>query len=58
VFIYGLLCPIKNTIDYVGQTNNLEKRLISHLSDKHKSMKNNWIKSLRKKGLKPSNYSE
>lgn len=52
-YIYTLICPITNTIEYIGKTNNLEKRLRSHLLDKTKSIKNNWIKKLKKLGLVP-----
>lgn len=54
VFIYGLLCPIKNQIRYIGKTNNIVKRLSSHLRDNRSiTHKTNWIKSLKIKGLKP-----
>ncbi len=53
IFIYSLNCPITNNPKYIGKTNNLRKRLRGHLKEHEKTKKNNWIKSLRSKGLKP-----
>jgi hypothetical protein len=48
VYIYGLHTNIDETIRYVGKTNNLEKRLKSHYSQRNvsKTHKNNWIKKV------------
>jgi hypothetical protein len=54
-YIYGLVCPIKNEIVYVGQTTyDLKYRLKSHLKetktrityDRYLSKKQKWIKDL------------
>jgi transposase len=55
-FIYTLSDPITNEIRYVGKANNLKKRLSTHLTPSNlikPSHKNNWIKSLLVKNLKP-----
>jgi len=53
--IYTLKDPLTNQIRYIGLTNrSLKIRLDSHYCDVHKNnYKSNWIKSLRKKKLKP-----
>jgi len=62
VFIYLLICPIKNTIKYVGQTTNPEKRFCNHLREalvnvqfrEYHSPKCVWIRSLFEEyGLAP-----
>lgn len=54
-YIYGLKCPIRNEIVYVGQTHNsLEVRLTKHISNTRSKIKSNkpfnkkdhWIKKL------------
>lgn len=52
-FIYTLSCPVTNEIRYVGKANNPTSRFYNHLIESTKTYKNNWIKSLKKKGLKP-----
>lgn len=56
VNIYSLSDPITGEIRYVGKTvKNIQRRLSLHLQDA-KSLNHhtaNWIKSLRKQGLKP-----
>ena len=55
-FIYTLSHPITEEIRYIGKTNNIEKRLRSHLSNHallEKSKKNNWIISLLRNNLIP-----
>lgn len=47
------MCPITNKIRYVGKTNSIKNRYYNHLSDKSKSHKSSWIKSLKVQGLKP-----
>ena len=54
--IYILKCPISGEIKYVGLTRvSLEHRLHLHLKENVKGLthKINWIKSLKKQGLKP-----
>lgn len=56
VYIYGLYDPRTNELKYIGKTNNLEKRLYEHIKEAengYKSYKNDWIRSLRKRGLSP-----
>ena len=59
-YIYGLKCPIRNEIVYVGQTHNrLEIRLTKHISTTKTKIKFNrvfnkkehWIKKLIKLGI-------
>lgn len=48
-FIYTLSDPNTGLVRYIGKTNNIRKRLSSHLSNNHLSSstkKNNWIISL------------
>ena len=55
-FIYTLAHPTTGEIRYIGKTNNIEKRLKSHLSNHsllEKSKKNNWIISLLREKLVP-----
>lgn len=53
VYIYTLAHPITGEIRYVGKTYRYEKRKIEHLYEGNRTRKSNWIKSLRKIGLKP-----
>ena len=58
IYIYVLKCPISEKIRYVGKTNNLKRRLQSHIdystnSKKKKRYVNYWILKLLKEGLKP-----
>lgn len=59
-YIYGLKCPIRNEIVYVGQTHNdLKIRLTKHLSNTRTKIKNKksfnkkdyWIKKLIRMGI-------
>lgn len=55
-FIYALSCPLTSNVRYIGKTNNLNKRLSSHLCKsnlKKTTHKNNWINSLLNKNMKP-----
>jgi len=52
-FIYGLKDPLTKEIRYVGKSNNPRIRLSSHLRDKSKTYKVNWINKLKRKGLGP-----
>ena len=54
--IYGLICPISNSIRYVGQTKRgvkerLKKHRCEHISHKRFTHKDNWISLLWRKGL-------
>lgn len=51
--IYALVCPLSDTVRYVGKSIHPEKRYYQHLWDKSKSHKTNWIKSLAESGLTP-----
>lgn len=55
-FIYALSDPITNEIRYVGKSDDLKKRFVEHIrkckyTNTHK---NNWIKSLLNKNLRPN----
>jgi hypothetical protein len=54
-YIYILQEPDTLLVRYVGKSNNPKRRLQHHLSnkDKNNSHSNNWIKSLKLKGLIP-----
>jgi group I intron endonuclease len=52
--IYKLIDPTDNRIRYIGLTfNDLKTRLKSHISEPGSSHKINWIKKIKKIGLKP-----
>lgn len=53
-FIYALSDPRDNQIRYIGKTDNLSRRFKMHLTEKYKSYKCNWIKSLLSINLKPN----
>lgn len=57
VTLYYLIDPITNDVRYIGRTKNtLNRRLNGHLSKArkgNKSHKNDWIRSILSKGLKP-----
>lgn len=54
-YIYILQHPVTEDVRYVGKTNNPERRMRHHLSNQSKNGARikNWIKSLKKNGLKP-----
>jgi hypothetical protein len=55
-YIYILIDPRDNKIKYIGKSNNVEDRYVRHLrqcNSETPTKKNNWIKSLKEKGLKP-----
>lgn len=54
-YIYILQHPTTEYVRYVGKTNSPKRRLQHHLSNKNKNGAyiNNWIRSLKNKGLKP-----
>ena len=51
--IYTLAHPITKEVRYVGQTNNLRRRLRSHLLCQYTTYTSSWIKSLLNIGLIP-----
>lgn len=56
MLIYGLFEPEPSglgALRYIGITADLKKRLREHRSDVSQSHKVNWIRSLKKRGLKP-----
>ncbi len=53
VFIYSLTDPITNEIRYIGKANDLKERLTGHYYPYGNTYKDNWIKKLKKEGLKP-----
>jgi len=56
--IYGLKDPITKQLRYVGQTKQerLKNRFNYHVNEKTNTRKNQWIRSLRKKGLLPEMF--
>ena len=54
-FIYSLSDPINGEIRYVGKSDNPKLRLVEHIKKSKYDLthKNNWIKSLVNKNLKP-----
>jgi len=56
-YIYALIDPTDNRIRYIGKTNNIKERLKRHIKDCKKhgfwTPKNQWIKSLLEKNVKP-----
>lgn len=53
VFIYILVDPETKQVRYVGKTVNQKVRFALHLAEKKGTYKNNWLHSLKAKGLKP-----
>ena len=53
--VYGLKCPMDNTIKYVGMTKNLIWRYASHCCRNPSTSKEkmDWVLMLRRHGLKP-----
>jgi hypothetical protein len=57
VYIYGLECPVRNEIMYVGKSLNVSARLAQHIMDAKSgvdSPKCEWIRSLIAHGLRPT----
>lgn len=52
-FIYVLIDPRNNLPKYIGKSNNPSKRFTNHCREQYKSLKRNWIVSLKKLELKP-----
>jgi hypothetical protein len=55
IYIYILIDPETQQVRYVGKTKTPSRRYSQHISEcsKIKSYKNNWILSLKNKGIKP-----
>jgi len=53
-YIYTLSHPLTGEVRYVGKSNDLKKRLKEHGSAKANTKKDNWLKSLKKNGLRPT----
>lgn len=54
VSIYTLICPINNTVKYVGATTQtLENRLLQHCYNPASRKMRVWVNSLKDKKLKP-----
>lgn len=51
--IYCLICPIENTIKYIGMTQNIKHRLSCHFYSPLKCTKK-WILKLKENSLKPT----
>lgn len=58
VYIYGLECPVAQTIRYVGKSVNPQARLRAHLSaasrEAYQHHTARWIRALLESGLKPT----
>ena len=52
-YIYALIDPRTRQIRYVGQTDDLSKRLQQHIMDKSNTPKTEWIKGLLAANLRP-----
>ncbi len=52
--VYLLVCPLTGRIRYVGQTSNLQRRFIQHLSYRGQNLHlNAWIADLAARGYVP-----
>lgn len=54
-FVYHLICPIENTVKYVGKTSKPKTRYNQHIKklDKQMTPKRMWLESLFENGLLP-----
>lgn len=52
-YIYGLICPIRSEIRYIGKSIRPRERLQNHMNDTGNCHRVNWIKHLKTNGLKP-----
>lgn len=56
-YIYGLVDPLTNQLRYVGMTSNIKHRYAEHTCrTSRRTLRSNWIKSLKKKGVKPEMF--
>jgi hypothetical protein len=53
IVIYGLCNPETKVIRYIGKSERVKQRYQNHLNETYQTHKTNWIKSLKRKGLKP-----
>lgn len=53
ISIYTISCPETGVVVYVGQTANFNQRVANHLCQFINDPKSNWIKEVKRKGLKP-----
>jgi hypothetical protein len=57
IYIYGLKCPLENSIRYIGKSTNTKKRLAGHISSalcgqyNHRTAR--WIRKLSRLSLQP-----
>lgn len=51
--IYSLSDPITKQIRYIGKADNLRKRFNTHICDKSRTHKTNWINLLKSQNLSP-----
>lgn len=57
--VYHMVDPTDNQVRYIGQTINGMKRIVNHFTPfamRSKNHKNSWLKSLKKRGIKPIVY--
>lgn len=52
-FVYALCEPDTGEVRYVGKANNPKQRVWDHLKERRHTHKNNWINSLKRRGLRP-----
>lgn len=52
-YVYGLKCPLEQTIKYVGASINPKQRFSQHLTDGIGKLKTEWILSLKNQKEKP-----
>ena len=52
-YIYALIDPRTRQIRYIGQTDDLSKRLRQHIMDKSNTHKTEWIKGLLAANMRP-----
>lgn len=52
-YIYALIDPRTRQIRYIGQTDDLSKRLQQHIMDKSNTPKTEWIKGLLAANMRP-----
>lgn len=53
-YIYGLVDPRTRGVRYIGQTDDLARRLQQHLQEKENTAKGEWIRALRDQSLAPT----
>lgn len=54
IFIYKIICPIRNEVKYIGQTTMGIKRFYTHITDRDKPYPlYKWMSILYKKGIRP-----